>query len=30
MEHFVDNYFSVKKFKKAYARRVEQLGAYEK
>jgi hypothetical protein len=26
MEHFVDDYFSVKKFKKAYARRVEQLG----
>jgi hypothetical protein len=26
IEHFVDDYFSVEKFKKAYARRVEQLG----
>jgi hypothetical protein len=26
MEHFVDDYFSVEKFKKAYARRVEQFG----
>jgi hypothetical protein len=26
MEHFVNDYFSVEKFKKAYARRVEQLG----
>jgi hypothetical protein len=26
MEHFVDDYFSVEKFQKAYARRVEQLG----
>jgi hypothetical protein len=27
MEHFVDDYFSVKKFKKAYERRVEQIGS---
>jgi hypothetical protein len=26
MEHFVDEYFSVEKFKKAYKRRVKQLG----
>jgi rubrerythrin len=26
MEHFVDEYFSVERFKKTYARRVEQLG----
>jgi hypothetical protein len=26
MENFVDDYFSVEKFKKAYARRVEPLG----
>jgi hypothetical protein len=26
MEHFVDDYFSVEKFKKAYATRIEQLG----
>jgi hypothetical protein len=26
MEHFVNDYFSVEKFKKAYVRRVEQLG----
>jgi hypothetical protein len=26
MEYFVDDYFSMDKFKKAYARRVEQLG----
>jgi hypothetical protein len=26
MEHFVDDYFSVEKFQKAYARRMEQLG----
>jgi hypothetical protein len=26
MEHFVDDYFLVEKFKKAYVRRVEQLG----
>jgi hypothetical protein len=26
MEHFVDDYFSVDKFKKAYARRIESVG----
>jgi hypothetical protein len=26
MEHFVDDYFSVENFKKAYARRIESVG----
>jgi hypothetical protein len=26
MEHFVDEYFSVEKFKKAYARKIESIG----